>query len=531
MSPPFFTLRPSSSSLPAHCEPTITFLRNFSTYFGSCIPTPLAFLSIALGTLSIVAWFFAQLPQIYKNYKYSSTSGLSIFFLVIWCLGDLSNLLGALFTDQATWQMIVAGYYCFVDMVLVGQWFWYEKFRHGKRTKIIFWKGANERNNDDRSSDVEEIIDGLEPLSRVVSARSNGSKNKKADNSTPPMEHISILSSEKVWRTPDYGSFISGGEKVDQLASSSSSSTPKPRSIRRDQNPDSPLPFAAPKTLLFISLLLSIASVHASPPRHFITPNPSIPFAASLSSPTQHPSPSNPQAATLLAGKLLSWLSTLLYLGSRLPQLIKNARRRSTAGLSPALFLAAFFGNLFYSSSLLTNPSAWHDFPRYGGGGWAPAEGSCRAEWVLRATPFFLGAAGVLLLDAAVGVQFLIYGEGNRGSKVVVKVHDDEDVEDRRVVEAEAVAEGLEEARRAVPITIERGGGGGGLAIGNTIGELERPSSWQRVTGWMRGWVPSPQQRVGIEVRRARKGDSGNGGEGEGLLDGNGEEEDGYGGV
>ena len=61
----------------------------------------------------------------------------------------------------------------------------------------------------------------------------------------------------------------------------------------------------------------------------------------------------------------------------------------------------------------------------------------------MRALPFWLGAAGVLVMDAAVGVQFLMYGE-SEDAKVVV----------------------LEESGR----------------------ENWR---WRRVSGWMRGWVPS----------------------------------------
>ncbi|RMX72049.1 hypothetical protein D0869_15012, partial [Hortaea werneckii] len=109
-------------SLPAHCEPTNDFLFRFSRAFHTCVPTPLAFTSNVLGTLSIVAWLFAQLPQIYKNWSLGSTSGLSIYFLVEWCLGGISNLLGALFTHQARWQVAIGGYYVFVDLCLVGQW-------------------------------------------------------------------------------------------------------------------------------------------------------------------------------------------------------------------------------------------------------------------------------------------------------------------------------------------------------------------------------------------------------------------------
>ncbi|KAF4950281.1 hypothetical protein F66182_18498 [Fusarium sp. NRRL 66182] len=143
-------------------------------------------------------------------------------------------------------------------------------------------------------------------------------------------------------------------------------------------------------------------------------------------------------------GRILSWMSTILYLGSRLPQLYKNYLRKSTSGLSPLLFMAAFSGNFFYSASLLTNPNAWYDYPPYGGGGWADANGNDRVEWVALAIPFFLGAAGVLSLDAFMGVQFLIYGD--QGGEPLVTVDDPDDPGHKR---------------------------------------------WRRVSGWMRGWIPS----------------------------------------
>jgi hypothetical protein len=127
-------------------------------------------------------------------------------------------------------------------------------------------------------------------------------------------------------------------------------------------------------------------------------------------------------------GMVLSWCSTLLYLSSRLPQLLLNFRRRSTSGLAISLFVAAFFGNLFYSLSLLLNPLGHYDFPAYGGGGLAGEDGNDHLEWWSRTLPFFLGASGVLGLDAAVGWQWLAWGE--RFSEDDVDVFDEEDDED-----------------------------------------------------------------------------------------------------
>ena len=101
--------------LPPHCTPVSPALAWLSSFTNTCIPTELAFISVLLGTLSIISWLFAQLPQLYKNFQIKSTSGLSIFFLVEWCAGDISNLSGAILTGQASWQIIIGGYYTFVS--------------------------------------------------------------------------------------------------------------------------------------------------------------------------------------------------------------------------------------------------------------------------------------------------------------------------------------------------------------------------------------------------------------------------------
>ncbi|EUC30439.1 hypothetical protein COCVIDRAFT_84482, partial [Bipolaris victoriae FI3] len=131
--PPYLSpLHIAKPSLPPSCEPANAFLYHLSATFHTCIPTNLALISTLLGTCSIVSWLFAQLPQIYKNHKLKSTSGLSAFFLTEWLLGDLTNLLGCLFTGQASWQIIIAAYYVFVDCCLCGQWVWYEMLHHGR---------------------------------------------------------------------------------------------------------------------------------------------------------------------------------------------------------------------------------------------------------------------------------------------------------------------------------------------------------------------------------------------------------------
>lgn len=444
--------------LPDFCEPANEFLSKFSSILGTCVPTNLALVSTTLGTLSIVAWLFAQLPQIYKNYQMRSTSGLSIYFLAEWLLGDVSNLFGSLLTGQATWQVIIACYYCSVDCMLVGQYFWYEYLHHGRRVRSIWWPKSKGSGNNGRGG--MESIDGIS-----IYSQSTLDGDSPSNASTKPVDM-----NQKSLNIPEIrGQFRMPRFSASPASPASSSLSSTPNRITRMTAGTSPAP--SPRTILYISLLLAIVC-QASP----LQPMPTI-LVEDL--PTS-------ETTWELVGRLLSWLSTVMYLGSRLPQIYKNHMRRSTSGLSATLFIAAFFGNLFYSSSLLTNPCAWYDFDSYGGGGWAGPDGSNRVEWIGRAIPFFLGAAGVLFMDAMVGAQFLYFGDGGAGSVVGPVV----------VIEGDRV-EG-------------------------------KKGKWRRVSGWMRGWMPSGTfvaTRPGTpDVREENEGEA------ERLLDGARDDRD-YGGL
>lgn len=438
LSSPFTIL---SHDPPLHCDPTHPALHHLSATLGVCIPTPLALLSTVFGTLSILSWLCAQLPQLIKNYRLRTASGLSIWFLAEWCSGDVANLSGALLTHQAPWQITIGAYYCFVDFSLVLQWLWYERLHHGSPLRTI-WRSRLRRTSgdgDDAAPLMTQVIDGFSPLGRdaIDTVQPHTPPTKQASTKAVPQPI-----GRGLFRTPDYSAALPNDTKdtyadtetdpdsnANQALVTPSSYTPANRRIFRLQ-PRQALPSPSPRTVLFLTLLLALSS-SATP----LTPTPT----SALHSPLP----------TL--GTLLSWTSTTLYLASRLPQILKNARLRSTAGLSPLLFLAAFCGNTFYSASLLTNPLAWNDATPYGLNGWAGAGGSDAMAWRAAAMPFFLGAAGVLLLDAVVGLQFWAYGdEAGRG-----------------------------EGRVLVVPVVEDGGAGRGRR------------RWREVSGWMRGWKPS----------------------------------------
>ena len=424
-----------ASSLPDHCTPTNSFLLNLSSVFNTCIPTPLAFLSSLLGVLSIGAWLCALPPQLYKNFAMSSASGLSVYFLMEWFLGDLTNMLGAIFTDQATWQVVVAAYFVTVDVILGGQYIWYERLRSWRERRLddrnASVEGDGDYDNDSGVSESISVSDEMEEISEVGrqdqpinGVASSNIMAKGVKPSTSP--HNSGKQLAKALHSPP------ASQKSQKPTSSYLSEKPKIGRIQRTSLPLAP----TQPTLLLLSILCAVLA-NASPLSPTITTDPP------LNNPTDTP--------IQIAGRFFSWLSSILYLGSRIPQIYKNYTRRSTSGLSPSLFIAAFTGNFFYSVSVVTNPLAWSSAPSWGLHGWAGPEGSDRLNWISLAAPFWLGTAGVLVLDATIGVQFLRYGKGK------VKV-----------------------------VREPRPGGRG---------------RWTRVEGWMRGWVPSPGPTEGERGR------------------------------
>lgn len=355
------------------------------------------------------------MPQIYKNYKIKSTAGLSVFFLGEWLLGDVTNLLGCLFTQQAGWQIVIACYYTFVDICLVFQYFWYTHIMPAMRGTSLHSSDLSER--DDGDSDV---INALSPINTEFSEMQ---QSHPEGSFKPGSEETSTFSPVEYGnKSMDFPS----PKKSKEVSAGNWGSMASPRSVLTGITAAS---FATPARAMPLPVILSLTAAHTS---------------------------TTEQGSSLeYAGMILSWCSTLLYLGSRLPQLYKNWSRKSTAGLSPLLFIAAFCGNFFYSTSIVTNPNVWHDYGPYGGHGWVGRDGSDRTDWILRGAPFFLGAAGVLFMDGMMGIQFLLYSERE---EEMVKVRD---------------------------------------GHGN--------SRWERVNGWMRGWVPMMSKSKRVDLAESQR--------------------------
>ncbi|KAF5358027.1 hypothetical protein D9756_001491 [Leucocoprinus leucothites] len=86
-----------------------------------------ALFSGLLGYVSIGCWLGAQFPQVLENFRRQSCDGLAWPFLANWFLGDFSNLIGCLLTNQLPFQVYLATYFCLIDLVLLSQYLYYER--------------------------------------------------------------------------------------------------------------------------------------------------------------------------------------------------------------------------------------------------------------------------------------------------------------------------------------------------------------------------------------------------------------------
>jgi len=82
-------------------------------------------LSGIMGSISLVSWIFLLIPQVTENYRNGSAEGVSVAFITIWILGDIANLIGALWGRLLSTVIALAIYFCVSDVILLSQTIYY----------------------------------------------------------------------------------------------------------------------------------------------------------------------------------------------------------------------------------------------------------------------------------------------------------------------------------------------------------------------------------------------------------------------
>jgi solute carrier family 66 (lysosomal lysine-arginine transporter), member 1 len=315
-------------------------------------------------SISIACWVVVFSPQIIENFRRSSADGLSIVFLVVWLLGDLFNIVGAVLQGVLPTMIILALYYTLADIVLVGQVFYYRGFTLS-----------------DKIGKADEGPGEEEPLlarcdSGVISPHIPGHDQRP--------RRMSLSELGRSLSNVD-GTHLSPATPL--LDAPKSNEAPAATNLR-------------PTTTFqpFVSNTFSILLVCGAGVLGWW-----IGQHSKRGRQTEDETSSAPEFDTL--GQVFGYLCAVFYLGSRVPQLLLNFRRKSTEGVSLLFFLFACIGNLTYVMSIFAY-SPICESP----GHCEPGEaGYIYGRYIMVNLSWIAGSAGTLFLDLAIFWQFFLY--------------------------------------------------------------------------------------------------------------------------
>ncbi|KAI9738109.1 MAG: hypothetical protein M1818_005537 [Claussenomyces sp. TS43310] len=321
------------------------------------------------GSISIACWIVVFSPQIIENFRRSSADGLSLQFIIVWLVGDVFNILGAVLQGVLPTMLILAVYYTLADMALLGQCFYYRGFTWRDDVPAPKKPGVEA----DQPSERTALIQSNDRLA-ILERRSSNWSNIDATHLSPVTPLIDARSALEV---------PAPAKKVSRLQ--------------------------VVLMNLFVVLMVCAAGVLGWWLSNSSQPGPHHGHRDDEKTPQD-----DDHALRLnVVGQVFGYLCALLYLGSRVPQLLLNYRRKSTEGISILFFLFACIGNLTYVLSIFAyepHCPGRHGECRSGD------SGRIYARYILVNASWIAGSLGTLFLDFAIFVQFFLYQSGDATS-------------------------------------------------------------------------------------------------------------------
>ncbi|KAK5747423.1 hypothetical protein LTR17_000064 [Elasticomyces elasticus] len=253
-------------------------------------------LSGITGSISLAAWVFLLLPQLLENYQQGSAEGISLSFLLIWFVGDVTNLAGAIWAGLVPTVTALAIYFCFADAILIGQ--------------CLFYRSANKKHPSTTADDERTTL--LNPNSNTTTTK------KPRQNST---------------------SSIPGSLTRTRTTSSAANNTHL-TPILEDKTTSKTRTYA--KNTLSVFLILAVGTAGWA-----------IAYKTGAWRPQSTGRHEETDEGTPLGASILGYASAVCYLGARIPQILKNQRERSCEGLSLLFFVLSVVGNATYGAGIL----------------------------------------------------------------------------------------------------------------------------------------------------------------------------------
>ncbi|KAK7746145.1 vacuolar membrane transporter [Diatrype stigma] len=314
------------------------------------------------SSISIAAWVVVFSPQIIENFRRGSADGLSLHFIIIWLAGDVFNILGAVLQDVLPTMIILAVYYTIADLVLLAQCFYYKGF----------------------TLKDEPTKQQTPPPPR----KANHADEVEAANANERTALLDRHFEQRERRGSDWSHLNPAAPML-----SAPPATPPPQPTRLQ---------AAFWNSVAVLMVCAAGVVGWYLSRRYADGG-----DGSGAAPPEDAEGGLP--AFSLWGQIFGWFCAVLYLGSRLPQLLLNWRRKSTDGVSMLFFLFACLGNLTYVLSIFA-----YD-PHCGAGPGSrcqPGEaGRIYGRYILVNLSWLAGSLGTLFLDLGIFAQFFIYSQ------------------------------------------------------------------------------------------------------------------------
>ncbi|KAK3365171.1 PQ loop repeat-domain-containing protein [Lasiosphaeria ovina] len=331
-------------------------------------------LSGVFGSVSLTAWICLLLPQLIANYKAKSADALSMKFLVIWLLGDLSNLLGATWTNIAPSTVALACYFCFADMILIAQCTYYNNLNARRRSRTQRRRG---------SSTATEVTDATAVEDAEEDEHEAGHGHGAASENDPLINRRSGHHHRR--RSESLG--LPGSHRRHSMRRSESNLDPLTRIITgEDDTPDSN-PWLHNALSLLAVWVVGGAGWFIGYKMGAWDVADGLPDSGAGDVPTA-------AKPTAVIGLALGYFSAVCYLCARIPQIIKNYQEKSCEGLALLFFLLSLTGNFTYGASVLSY--------------------SQDRAYVLRALPWLLGSLGTIVEDLIIFAQFRLYSPGRQ---------------------------------------------------------------------------------------------------------------------
>jgi hypothetical protein len=299
---------------------------------------------------------------------------------VVWLLGDVFNILGAVLQGVLPTMIILAIYYTIADLVLLAQCFYYRGFT--------------------LRDDVPTPAETTTP----PKPKRNGDGNGNGLYAAEPNERTGLLAARGNTDAapPERSPYYHGLDDHERRGSWTHLSPAVPFVEEPDTAP-APAPTTWAQAFAFNSLAILMVC-GAGLAGWWLNRS----YGRGGDNSGQKPGHGQDDALRFnTLGQVFGWLCAVLYLGSRLPQLLLNWRRKSTEGVSVLFFLFACLGNLTYVLSILAFE------PRCEGDeGCQPGEAAhIFWQYILVNLSWLAGSAGTLLLDLGIFVQFFLYSK------------------------------------------------------------------------------------------------------------------------